>query len=189
MDIRLYGAPDLHKKAESIPKITHDIKLLSQDMFEIMRNNSGIGLAGPQIGINKKIVAINFDAKNYDMSEIPTPGEALLIPQMPLTLINPEIISFSDTLVSVEEGCLSVPDIYASVVRSSSIELRATLLNGEFVNLECGGWLAIVLQHEIDHLNGIVFIDRLTKSEFVKIKSKLNKLKKKIAKKGYLIKK
>ncbi|MCP4179560.1 MAG: peptide deformylase [bacterium] len=186
MNIRLYGAPDLQKKADSVQKITPDIKALSQDMFEIMRKNNGIGLAAPQIGINKRIITINFDAKSYEMSDIITPGEALLIPQMPLSLINPEISSFSDSLVSVEEGCLSVPEIYASVVRSSSIELKGTLLNGEFISLECGGWLAIVLQHEIDHLNGILFIDRLTKSELDKIKSKLNKLKKKIAKKGYL---
>ncbi|HJO95233.1 MAG TPA: peptide deformylase [Victivallales bacterium] len=186
MNIRLYGAPDLEKKAEPVPKITDEIKALSGDMLEVMKKNNGIGLAAPQIGINKKIITMNFDAKSYEMSEIITPGEALLIPQMPLTLINPEITSFSNTLVSVEEGCLSVPEIYASVVRSSTVELKATLLNGEFISLECGGWLAIVLQHEIDHLNGIIFIDRLTKPELLKIKSKLNKLKKKISKKGYL---
>ncbi len=105
-----------------------------------------------------------------------SPGEALLLPRMPLVFINPEIVSSSPVQDVREEGCLSVPGIFAPVKRPVSVILHAQLPDQENINIECGGMLARAMQHEIDHLDGILFVDRLEKTELKKIKRELDAL-------------
>ena len=179
--IRYIGDTVLKNTSERIDSVNDWIKKLSSQMIEMMHENNGIGLAAPQIGYNIQLVTI--DIKGLENDGMATPGEVILFPQMPLVLINPEIIEYSEEATVMEEGCLSIPGVYATVQRSAIVSLRTELLNGEKVDLCCGGFLARVLQHEIDHLNGILFVDKLEEYEQQKIKSKLKKLDKKLTKK------
>ncbi|MCF7791405.1 MAG: peptide deformylase [Victivallales bacterium] len=178
LEIKYIGDEVLTKKSKNIT-VDENVKELSKNMIELMYNNNGIGLAAPQVGINNRLIAI--DIKEYGVENLKTPGEMLLLPQMPIVLVNPEITAFSRETAEMEEGCLSVPEIFAVVERPVEINLRAQFLSGEKLNIQCGGFLSRVLQHEIDHLNGILFVDRLSEREAKRIKSKLNKLQKKLS--------
>ncbi len=177
MDIKIIGDKSLKKVAVPIKEITDEIVSLSSEMINAMRENNGVGLAATQVGINKRLIVIDYKPDGSNVSLPITEGETFLIPQMPVALVNPEILSFSDSKVTYEEGCLSVPQVYADVVRSSRIAVKIKLLNNDEICVECGGLLSIILQHEIDHLNGILFVDRLESDQLEKIKSKINKLK------------
>jgi peptide deformylase len=180
--VNTYGAEILKKKADEIKEITPEIKKIADEMIDAMNLFDGIGLAGPQYDVSKRIVALGVSVPE---SAAISPGEALLLPRMPMVIINPEIIAMSDTTEIAEEGCLSVPDINALVERPQFIQFRAQNINGELIECECGGLLARCLQHEIDHLNGILFVDRLTEEDFSSIESKLKKLKKSGSKKDF----
>ena len=143
-----------------------------------MWDADGVGLAAPQIG--KSIRLIVLGVPNEQGTVPPTsPGELQLLPQMPLALVNPEVTPATENLVCAEEGCLSVPQIYAKVTRPESVMLSAQLLSGHQINVECSGFLARALQHEIDHLNGILFPDIIDKEDLEQIKSSLETLAKK----------
>jgi len=178
MEIKIYGDSELRKKALAIDKITPDIKSLVSEMIDAMRKKDGVGLAATQLGINKRLIVIDYKPDAEKISIPITHGESYLIPLMPLALVNPEIISSSKETNVYEEGCLSVPQIYANVERPRKVLLKSKLLNGEEINLECGGLLATIIQHEIDHLNGILFVDRVKAEDLSKIQKKLDKLKK-----------
>ena len=152
------GAAVLKEIAQPVAVITDEIRQLSHDMIKAMRYFNGIGLAAPQYGKSLRLVVFDVPGDN----STGTPGEEYLLPRMPLAVVNPEIIVRSDRLVSREEGCLSVPDIYAPVIRPASVVFRAQTLDGEFFEFECGGLLGRCIQHELDHLDGFLFIDRLT---------------------------
>ena len=174
-NVNTYGAPILAKVAGETKEITPKIREIAEEMLRAMQLFDGIGLAGPQYGIDERIVALAVPApENPAIS----PGEALLLPRMPIVIINPEIIALSETTDTADEGCLSVPEIYAPVERPQFIQFRAQTLDGELIECECGGLLARCIQHEIDHLNGILFVDRLTEEAFSVIESKLKRLKK-----------
>ena len=129
-------------------------------MTRAMHELNGIGLAAVQIGVHKRLIVI--DVPQSSMSNPPTPWEIQLLPQMPLALVNPEIIEFGSETEPYDEGCLSVPDLYAEVIRPRMIKVRAQDLTGATFEFECGGLLARCIQHEVDHLNGFVFVDRLS---------------------------
>lgn len=176
LKILIYGNKLLKKPSEPITTINHDLFLLGQQLIDTMNDADGLGLAAPQVGINKRLIALGIPTpKNADTLAL-SPGEVQLLPLMPMVLVNPEIISFGTTIVENEEGCLSVPDIYAPVQRPERIMLRAQILGGELVTLECGGLLARALQHEIDHLDGILFIEKVSQDELVKVQNKLDRL-------------
>lgn len=177
MNIKIIGDKALRRIADPIQEITDEILNLSDEMIAVMYEKSGVGLAATQIGINKKLIVINFTPNETNVSRHKSEGEAFLIPQMPIALINPEILNYSDLKVTSEEGCLSVPQIYAEVIRSAKVVIKSKLLNGDEICMEYGGLLSIIFQHEIDHLNGILFVDRLKPDQLEKIKPKLNKLK------------
>lgn len=177
MNIRIIGDKALKRVAEPIKEIDDEIVSLSSEMAAVLRENNGVGLAANQIGINKRLIVVDYRPDNRNLSLPITEGEAFLIPQMPVALINPEILNYSDSKVTYEEGCLSVPKVYAEVVRSSGVVVKIKLLNDDEICVECGGLLAIILQHEIDHLNGILFVDRLKPDQFEKIKPQINRLK------------
>jgi peptide deformylase len=170
-----YGAEVLKKTAAEIKEVSPEIRAIAEEMLHAMRFFDGIGLAGTQYGVSKRILALDVPVQEQSLI---SPGEALLLPRMPLVIINPEIISLGQTNSIAEEGCLSVPDIYAEVERPEFIQFRAQTLDGELIECECGGLLARCLQHEVDHLNGILFVDRLTDEVFSSIEAKLKQLKK-----------
>lgn len=177
-----YGADILKKRATEIAEVTPEIRAAAEEMVIAMRLFDGIGLAGPQYGVGRRIIALEVPAAGQ--GEI-SPGEALLLPRMPMVIINPQIISRSEVTDIAEEACLSVPDLSAPVERSRFIQLRAQTLDGELIECECGGLLARCLQHEIDHIDGFLFVDRLTEKDFSDIESKLIRLKKSGRKKDF----
>jgi len=145
--IRYIGDPVLRKVTAPITEFDEDLKKFARDMIEVMHVEDGIGLAAPQIGISKQIIAV-------DASE-------LVEDEYPRVFINPEILESSGEWV-VEEGCLSIPGVREEVKRPEKILLKFQDETGELFTEEFSGWLSRILQHEIDHLNGILFIDRIS---------------------------
>jgi peptide deformylase len=138
----------LRKKSEPVEEISDELISIMRKMAQLMYDSNGIGLAGVQVGILKRILVINLE--NDDE-------------QKPIFVINPEIIEHSDKIIDSEEGCLSVPKEREIIKRYETIKVRYTNEKKEEVVLDADGLLAVCFQHEIDHLNGIMFIDRLSK--------------------------
>lgn len=157
------GAPELEMRSEPVTLFDGDLKSLAEDMLETMYDAPGVGLAAPQIGINLRLIV--FDT---------TAGE----PQRrPLALVNPEIVQ-SEGSQKGEEGCLSIPDFTAVVDRPQRIRVKALDLDGRPVELDASDLEARVLCHEIDHLDGILYLDRISRLKRDLIKRKIKKLKK-----------
>lgn len=175
MDVKTFGNPVLRKDCEPVSAITDEIRDLTEEMIKCMYDENGIGLAAPQIGINKRIFVIDTDVE--DDAVHATPGEAYLTPKMPLALINPEIVNSNGPEIPFMEGCLSIPGVNATVYRPEVIRLKAQTIDGETIDLECGGLLSRCAQHEIDHLNGVLFTDKAVESEVAESQDKLDKLK------------
>jgi len=185
VNVKLIGAPSLSAKSIPVKEISTDVKILVSNMIDVMYEYNGIGLAAPQVGVNKKIVVIDTKPEPNDLISASSPGEVFLYPLMPFALINPEIKSVDSVMVESEEGCLSVPDIYGKVSRYKTINLKAKLLNGKCIDLICSGFLSVVIQHEYDHLEGKLFTDNMSKLELEKIGLKLRRLKKKAAARNF----
>lgn len=167
------GAAVLKKIAEPIAVVTPEIRQLADEMIKATRYFNGIGLAAPQYGKSLRLVVFDVPADN----STGTPGEEFLLPRMPMAVVNPEIVMRSTQTAEREEGCLSVPDIYAPVERPATVVFRAQTLDGEFFEFECGGLLGRCIQHELDHLDGFLFTDRLSPENSRKIRGDLNRLK------------
>lgn len=144
--ICVYPEPVLSRKAEDITNIDGQVHTLAADMVETMYAASGIGLAAPQVGVSRRLIVV--DPGKEEKSGL-------------ITLVNPVVVS-GEGHNAIDEGCLSVPDFTAEVPRHAEILVRGITLDEREVELSAGGLLAIVLQHEIDHLNGILFIDRIS---------------------------
>lgn len=190
LKLRLLGDPILAAKAKPVEQITEELEQVSEAMLRIMYKAHGIGLAGNQVGLLQRIVTIDIDPpKDEDGNELPvhSPGEKKLLPLMPITLINPEIVSYSGRLCPFDEGCLSVPDIYGRVMRSDSVVLKSMLLDGSDFVLECGGLLARVVQHELDHLDGVVFVQKVDPEVYPSISKRIDKLIKRNAPRGFKV--
>jgi peptide deformylase len=185
MEVKTYGNPVLRKECEEVKEVTPEIRTLVDEMVECMYEENGIGLAAPQIGKNIRLFVI--DTRAEDEENYSTPGEALLSPKMPMAVINPEIVSTSGVDCPFLEGCLSIPGVNATVIRPEIIRLKGMGVDGQTFDVECGGLLARCAQHEIDHLNGVLFVDIAVKEEVEIEKIKLDKLrefnKKKLRKK------
>ena len=177
--VRVYGDTFLAKKAEPVKSVDDKTLKFAEVLTNTMIEFDGVGLAATQVGVGLRIIALGVPLpKDEDGNiRISSPGEAILLDRMPLVLVNPEIISFGPGISVRDEGCLSVPDIYAPVSRPSTVVFQAQILGAESFTLECGGLLARAVQHEIDHLDGILFVNRLTEEEFGKIGNALGKLK------------
>jgi peptide deformylase len=156
--------PRLKTKAKPVERVDEGVRRLMDDMLETMYAAPGIGLAAPQVGVSKRVLVIDL-AKE---------GE----PPAPMKLANPEIVWVSDEDAVFEEGCLSVPEHYAEVARPAAARIRYLDYENESREIEASGLLATCLQHEIDHLDGILFIDRLTALKRNIILRKLLKAKK-----------
>jgi peptide deformylase len=158
-----YGTPVLRHKGARIEGVTPTIKRLIADMLETMYANKGIGLAAQQIGLALQLTVLDVRGVTDRPSWVEVKGEpAELDDFMPLVLINPQITPVGRP-VSGPEGCLSFPEIFADITRPDVIDVKATNQEGRTVEFRCGGLLARAVQHETDHLHGILFIDRMTR--------------------------
>jgi peptide deformylase len=157
MRILTLGNELLRQKAEKIDLIDEQIKDAAKQMLEIIKQDKGVGIAGPQIGLMKRIFVVHIDG---DEERI---------------FINPSILETSQEMVKYEEGCLSVPGIYVDVVRSESVKIQAWNEKGKPFTMEASGLLARVIQHEYDHLEGILFLDRLSELKRNKLIEKYEK--------------
>lgn len=177
LKIRTYGDPVLRRKSAGVKSVTEEVSEFARTMIDCMIENDGIGLAAPQAGENIRLVTMCIPEASAGAS----PGERLLVSRMPLVLINPVLTQFSKETEEDDEGCLSIPGLTAPVKRSCTVVLHSRLLNGETVKLPCGGLLARCLQHEIDHLDGVLFVDRVKKQERKRIDEDLRTLERKTA--------
>lgn len=185
------GESVLAAKAKPVDEITDEIRELADAMIRTMYDNNGIGLAGNQVGLPLKIVVLDVGAPEDDEGNplpVTSPGELQLLPKMPLALINPEIIAYSDDVCDFVEGCLSVPKLYANVKRPCRVTLKTQLLDGSEITVECAGMLARALQHELDHLNGIVFVQKADEEDYQQIAKGLEKLIRKNGPRGFKVK-
>lgn len=171
-----YGDPVLRKKGAVIEKITPEIKRLVDDMFETMYDAAGVGLAAQQVGRALQLTVIDVRAVKDRPSTIEVDGQSDDVSaHMPLVLINPKITPFGDPAKG-PEGCLSFPEIYADITRPDSVEVEAIDREGKPVRFKAGGLLSRAVQHEVDHLNGILFIDRMTSETKAEIGDEIDSL-------------
>ena len=161
LKIYMLGQETLRTPANRIVKVDDSIRKLAKDMLITMYSAKGIGLAAPQVGLQKRILVIDL---NFEDPESP-----------PNVFINPEIISSSASLDTYEEGCLSIPGVYLNVVRPSSIKLSYRDEMGRPKKMNAEGLMARCIQHEIDHLNGVLFVDKVTDQDELKKQLKDNK--------------
>lgn len=179
LEIVKYGNPVLRQKGTRIEKITQDIEELIKEMFETMYAAHGVGLAAQQIGKALQLCVIDVSEVEDRPSTLELRGEPSDVnAYMPLTLINPVIKPYGKE-VAGPEGCLSFPEMYGDVTRQEGVEVTALNSKGQEVNFRCGGLLARAVQHEVDHLNGILFIDRMQKEDKENLKPELDDLQKK----------
>jgi peptide deformylase len=157
LKLQKYGSPLLREKAMTVNKVDDEIRELVNNMIETMYAEGGVGLAAPQVGISKRIVVIDNEEKEV------------------LVLINPVIIK-REGEIKEEEGCLSIPGVYSPVRRSSLITVEALDLNEKKIQITKESFLAIVLQHEIDHLDGYLFIDRISPAKRLMLKEQLKSI-------------
>ena len=146
-DIVKLPDPILKTASAPVPAVTDEVRALVTDMFDTMYAAPGIGLAAVQVGVRKRIVVTDV-AKDDE-------------PKAPMCFINPEIVWRSEETTEYEEGCLSIPEVYDKVVRPAEVRVRYMDLEGEEQAIHCTGLLATCIQHEIDHVNGVLFIDHL----------------------------
>ncbi|MBM3181102.1 MAG: peptide deformylase [Chloroflexi bacterium] len=152
--------PILRRKAKPVSKFDKDLQTLIDDMIETMREAPGVGLAAPQINISQQLAVVEY-AENEDDEEEDN-EEAPSRPKKLFVLINPEITKASEEKVIGVEGCLSIPGLLGEVERHKSVQVKALNRHGIPVKLKTEGWMARIFQHEIDHLNGVLFTDRAT---------------------------
>lgn len=165
LNILHYPDKRLHKVAKPIVAVDDRVRQLAKDMAETMYEAPGVGLAATQVDVHQRVIVIDVSEESNDL----------------LVLINPEIVWSSDDSKIYEEGCLSVPGIYDEVERASEIKVKALDLNGEPFEFEADGILAVCVQHEIDHLNGKVFVEKLSMLKQMRIRTKFTKLQKREA--------
>lgn len=177
LEILKYGQPILRQKGKRVDRVTAEIRQLAADMVETMHAANGVGLAAQQVGRAMKLAVL-------DVRDSERPSEMFVNgkPQdfaalMPMVLLNPTI-THSDGEAVGTEGCLSVPEISAEIKRAARITVQAQTLGGGPITFECTGLLARATQHEIDHLNGILFIDRMDAATRVSLSGRLKKMQK-----------
>jgi len=180
LPIYLYGSDVLRQKARPVEALTNDIIKLIYDMMETMHKAGGIGLAATQVGSMKRVIVIDITHAEEDQES--DAGESATVPEEPkgptrLVLINPEVIEESGSW-QMEEGCLSIPDVRADVTRAERATVRFRNANFEEETLDTDGLLGRVVLHEIDHLNGVLFVDHLTSTKRGLLSPKLRKIKK-----------
>ena len=157
MHILTLGDELLRQKAQPVQKIGPEYLKIAEELIDALHAGKGIGLAGPQVGLMERIFAVHVEG------------------DIPRVFINPSIIETSQETLKFEEGCLSIPGIYTDVIRPKAVKIQAWNEKGRPYTLEAGGILARVILHEYDHLEGILFIDRIPEQKRERILAKINK--------------
>jgi peptide deformylase len=155
--IVVIGDDVLRKEARKVKKFDKDLHRLIDDMVATMRNAPGVGLAAPQVGVSERVIVVELPQEDDD----PQSGKVY-------EFVNPEIVYASDEEVEGEEGCLSIPNLVGDVWRAQRVVVKGQDRNGKNQKVEADEWLARVFQHEVDHLNGVLFIDRVEGPEHVR---------------------
>jgi peptide deformylase len=179
LPIRKYGDPILRAKGRPIETVDDEVRVLAADMLETMHLANGVGLAAQQVGHAVQLTVLDVSPVEDRPSTMKLNGEPVadLETAMPLVLLNPVLRLGGETEVG-SEGCLSFPEITADIERAFAVELEAETLEGDKVSIEATGLLARALQHEVDHLNGILFIDRMSSASKAIHSSRLKRLQK-----------
>jgi peptide deformylase len=176
LQIRKYGDPILRQKGARIEKVTPEIKKLVADMFDTMYEARGVGLAAQQVGHALQLTIIDVRGIKDRPSTMQIEGKAVEPEsQMPLVLINPEL-KFGSESFTGPEGCLSFPEVFAEITRPSEVDVVAMNERGEKILFHAGGLLGKAVQHEFDHLQGILFIDRMSSETKRELKPELDML-------------
>lgn len=175
LEVLKYPDPRLRHKALPVEKITDELRELADNMLETMHAENGIGLASIQVGVEKRLLVIDirpmFDGDRYDLSQVTELEKKV---DMPLVIFNPEIVE-KEGKTTFDEGCLSVPGYFETVQRFKKIRVKGIDRDNNDMDLEIDGLLAICMQHEIDHLDGKVFLDRLSPIKSARIRNKIKK--------------
>lgn len=172
--VHTMGDPVLRAVAQPVGAVTPEHRQLAEKMIEVVQAFEGVGLAAPQVGESIRMVAFNLPLES--MSDVPSVGEEKLLPKMPFVVINPEIISVSPDTEMRDEGCLSLPDVWVPVERPARVFFRAATIDGELIECECGGLLGRCIQHELDHLDGKLFVDRVEPAELAKVEREMRQM-------------
>lgn len=164
--LKLYEYPDevLRQKCEKVGKVDDELRRFLDDMLETMYVDKGCGLAAPQVGVTKRIIVLDDNPSDEDKSA-----------RRPMFLVNPEIVWRSDEMVLFNEGCLSLPEQRAEVERHEKVRVHYVDYNGNEQEILADDLLAIILQHEIDHLDGVLYIDHLSRLKRTRLLNKLSK--------------
>ncbi len=179
LNILRYPDPRLHRVAAPVTVVDDRIRQLVDDMFETMHDADGIGLAATQVDVHERVIVIDVtEPDEGDEGDAAAPRQARpdTVPErQPLVLINPQLTAVSEDKVMAEEGCLSVPTIYDKVQRHARVTVQALGRDGQPFSLDAEGLLAVCIQHEMDHLQGKVFVEYLSSLKRDRIKTKMLK--------------
>ena len=171
----IYGNAALRRKADPVPEVNEDVRQLARDLLETMYANSGVGLAAQQIGRNEAVLVIDTSPANN--AEAPLEARENVDVPMPLVMINPEILMKAGEQCG-DEGCLSFPEIYVKIKRAAEVTARYTDLENREQTVKATGLLSRAIQHEIDHLNAVLLVDRMSVVQRAARAGKLKRLKK-----------
>ncbi len=176
LEIVKYGDPVLRAKGREVKEIDAEVKQLAADMIETMRAANGVGLAAQQIGHAVQLTVIDVvDVEDRPSAMFINDQEVELAKHMPLILLNPQL-KLSAEKEAGTEGCLSFPEMSAEITRASGVRCKAQLLDGNTIEFDAAGLLARALQHEVDHLHGVLFIDRMSSAARAGLAGKLKRL-------------
>lgn len=176
LEITQYGNPILRRKCRKITELTEELRQFGEDLIETMISAQGVGLAAPQVDRDLRMAVVDVSHDPECITYLRVDGEDVALEElMPLVFINP-VLELCGEKEAVTEGCLSIDGITAEVRRPSGVKATLQLLDGQTVVVETDGLLARAIQHEVDHLNGVLFIDRLSTAKKVSIRGKLRKL-------------
>ena len=176
LSVRKYGDPVLRRKGVLVAEVTPEVRQLIADMFETMEASHGVGLAAQQVGHALQLTVIDIRPIEDRPSTLELKGKAVDPKSiMPLVLLNPVVQPVGEP-VAGSEGCLSFPKLYAEIERPESVDVTATNERGETIAFRAGGLLGRCIQHETDHLNGILFIDRMSRNDREELKPDLDDL-------------
>lgn len=171
-----YGHPALRQKGTRIDRITPEVRKLVTDLFDTMYAAHGIGLAAQQVGHPLQLAVVDVRGVEDRPSTMSIDGQSVEVDDhMPIVLINPELTPMGER-VSGPEGCLSFPEVYGEITRPEAVEVAALGADGRPYTFRCGGLLSKAVQHEVDHLNGVLFIDRMTKATKAELRGELDAL-------------
>jgi peptide deformylase len=182
LEIVQYGNPVLREKGREVKEVDEKIKKLADDMLETMRSANGVGLAAQQVGVPVQMTVIDVaDIEDRPSAMFIGDDEVKVEDYMPMVLLNPQL-KLSKEKETASEGCLSFPEMSAEITRASGVRCKAKLIDGKEIEFDASGLLARALQHEVDHLNGVLFIDRMNAAAKASVAGRLKRLQKEVRK-------